>query len=200
MCDVSARHRRRLSRDSTALAHSSGARAPLARADLDGARIELTEADTLTVAQTVRAGESVVGFTDGPAAPLGLSSELVASETIVPVVGRDHPWYGRRRSISGRALAASLYLGALPISGATLLWDWGIRRGRVTVAGLLSFLTPLLATAGVVVLLGAPLRAGTIVGGLLILGGAALGLKRDDPATEPETRGTSEPLPGPSSP
>ena len=33
----------------------------------------------------------------GPGAPLGLRSEVVASEEIVPVVGRRHPWYGRRR-------------------------------------------------------------------------------------------------------
>ena len=114
----------------------------VARADLDGARIDLTEADTLTVAQTVRSGEAVVGFTDGPAAPLGLSSELVASETIVPVVGRDHPWYGRRRSISGRTLAAaSLVLprrgsGTLDVVEAALAQhELGAAGDRVEVAG-----------------------------------------------------------------
>ncbi len=43
-----------------------------------------------------------LGFTDGPAAPLGLRSELVATEEIVAVVGRRHPWFDRRRAVSGR--------------------------------------------------------------------------------------------------
>ena len=36
-------------------------------------------------------GEAVLGFTDGPAAPLGLRSVVVGREQVVPVVGRSHP-------------------------------------------------------------------------------------------------------------
>ena len=59
-----------------------------------------------------------------------------------------------------------------------MLWELGIRRGRVSVAGALSYLTPLLSTLGVCLLLGRPLTAGAALGGALILAGAALGTRR----------------------
>jgi DNA-binding transcriptional LysR family regulator len=76
----------------------------IAACDLEDVRVDLQEADTISVAQTVRAGETALGFTDGPAAPLGLRSALVASEQVVPVVGRSHRWYSRRRSVTARDL------------------------------------------------------------------------------------------------
>jgi DNA-binding transcriptional LysR family regulator len=79
----------------------------IAAADLTDVRIDLVEADTLTVAQMVRSGEAVLGFTDGPAAPLGLRSELVEVEEVVPVVGRSHPWFGRRRRVAPHELTAT---------------------------------------------------------------------------------------------
>ena len=75
----------------------------VAAAGLDTVRLDFTEGDTLTVAQTVRAGEAAVGFTEGPGAPLGLRSEVVASEEVVPVVGPPHRWFGRRRPVTGHA-------------------------------------------------------------------------------------------------
>jgi DNA-binding transcriptional LysR family regulator len=74
----------------------------IAACDLQDVRVDLDVADTLTVARTVRAGEAALGFTDGPAAPLGLRSQLVAGEPVVPVVGRAHRWYARRRAVTGR--------------------------------------------------------------------------------------------------
>lgn len=80
--------------------------------DLHGVRIELVEGDTLAVAQTVRAGEVALGFTEGPGAPLGLRSAIVAREEVLAVVGRPHVWYGRRRAVTASALlAATLVLG-----------------------------------------------------------------------------------------
>ena len=76
----------------------------IAEGSLQGVRLDLIEADTLTVVQTVRAGEAVLGFTEGPAAPLGLRSVVVGREQVVPVVGRSHPWYDRRRGLTGRGL------------------------------------------------------------------------------------------------
>lgn len=72
--------------------------------------VDLVEADTRSVAQSVRSSEAAVGFTDGPAAPLGLRSEVVASEEIVAVVGRPHRWFDRRRSVSGRELASATFV------------------------------------------------------------------------------------------
>ena len=114
----------------------------IAAAELGAARIDLVEADTLAVAQAVRSGEAVLGFTDGPAAPLGLSSELVASEAIVPVVGQGHPWFRRRRSITGRALASSTLIlprrgsGTLDVVEAALAeHELGAAGDRIEVAG-----------------------------------------------------------------
>jgi drug/metabolite transporter (DMT)-like permease len=76
------------------------------------------------------------------------------------------------------SFAAAVYLGALPIAGATTLWERGLRAGRVTTVGLLSFLVPPLATLGVVLFLDRPLAPGALVGGLLIVGGAVLGTAR----------------------
>jgi DNA-binding transcriptional LysR family regulator len=63
-------------------------------------RIEVLEMDTLRVVQAVRAGDAALGFTEGPHAPVGLRSEVVAAEELLPVVGRSHPWAGRRRSVT----------------------------------------------------------------------------------------------------
>jgi DNA-binding transcriptional LysR family regulator len=80
--------------------------------ELDEVRVELVEADTLSVAQAVRAGEAVLGFTEGPAAPLAVRSEVVGGEQVVAVVGRSHEWYRRRRPLSAREVGrATLVLG-----------------------------------------------------------------------------------------
>lgn len=73
------------------------------------------------------------------------------------------------------AVAAGVYLGVLPLAGATVLWELGIRRGRVQVVGTLAYLTPLLSTLGVWLVLGRPLGTHAALGGVLILAGAALG-------------------------
>lgn len=70
-------------------------------------RIELLEMDTLRVVQAVRAGDAALGFTEGPHAPVGLRSEVVATEELVPVVGPAHPWAGRRRSVTPSQIAST---------------------------------------------------------------------------------------------
>jgi DNA-binding transcriptional LysR family regulator len=83
-----------------------------------GVQLALIELDTLRVAQAVRAGEATIGFTEGPHPPLGLRSELVAAERLVPVVGRGHRWYGRRSAVShGDLVGTTLVLGQ-PGSGS----------------------------------------------------------------------------------
>jgi molybdate transport repressor ModE-like protein len=90
----------------------------IAAGSLAGVRLDLEEADTLTVVQTVRAGEAVLGFTEGPGAPLGLRSVVVAREQVLPVVGRSHPWYDRRRGLTGRGLVEMTLVLARRGSGA----------------------------------------------------------------------------------
>ena len=69
--------------------------------------IELLELDTLRVVQAVRAGDAALGFTEGPHAPVGLRSEVVAAEELVPVVGPSHPWAGRRRAVTSSQVAST---------------------------------------------------------------------------------------------
>lgn len=73
-------------------------------APLAGTPVAVSELDTLGVARRVRGGEAMVGFTEGPAAPIGLRSTVVAVEEVVPVVGRGHPWYGRRATVTAAEL------------------------------------------------------------------------------------------------
>jgi DNA-binding transcriptional LysR family regulator len=125
-------------------------------AGLDGVRLDLVEGDTLTVAQTVRSGEAAVGFTEGPGAPLGLRSEVVASEEVVPVVGPSHRWFSRRRPVAGRDLAsATLVLGrrgsgTLDVVEAALAAH-GLEAGgrRIEVAGTAAALLAAVNGAGV---------------------------------------------------
>lgn len=90
----------------------------VASAGGSGVQLALIELDTLGVAQAVRAGDATIGFTEGPHPPLGLRSEVVATERLVPVVGRGHRWYGRRSAVShGDLVATTLVLGQ-PGSGS----------------------------------------------------------------------------------
>ncbi|MFP5488172.1 MAG: LysR family transcriptional regulator, partial [Acidimicrobiia bacterium] len=52
---------------------------PMWLTSLAGQRISVVELDTLGVARAVRGGEASVGFTEGPAAPIGLRSHVVAT-------------------------------------------------------------------------------------------------------------------------
>lgn len=90
----------------------------VAGARLSGAQVVLLELDTLRVAQAVRAGDATVGFTEGPHPPLGLRAELVATERLVPVVGRDHPWYRRRSAVTHAELVTTTLVLIQPGSGS----------------------------------------------------------------------------------
>jgi DNA-binding transcriptional LysR family regulator len=86
-------------------------------APLAGRRVAVVELDTLRTAQAVRAGEAAVGFTEGPAAPIGLRSHVVAAEDVLAVVGRGHPWYGRRSTVSAAELVTATTISSRPGSG-----------------------------------------------------------------------------------
>ena len=81
--------------------------------------------------------------------------------------------------------------GVLATAGATLLWNWGITRVPAGRAGVFTNLEPIVgATLGVTVL-GETLAAPAIVGGVLVLAGAALVALRPAPeAARPSARPT----------
>ncbi len=78
----------------------------VAATSLDDVRLDVTDTDTLQVTQAVRSGEAEVGLADGPYAPIGLRSEIVAHEELVVVVGSSHRLAGRRRGVSASELSA----------------------------------------------------------------------------------------------
>lgn len=90
---------------------------PLWLTSLAGHRVSVTELDTLRVARAVRGGEASIGFTEGPAAPIGLRSHVIAVEDVVAVVGRGHPWYGRRSTVTVDELVAATTIWSRPGSG-----------------------------------------------------------------------------------
>lgn len=82
-----------------------------------GHRVSVVELDTLRVARAVRSGEVAIGFTEGPSAPIGLRSHVVAVERVVAVVGRGHPWYGRRSTVPADELVTATTISSRPGSG-----------------------------------------------------------------------------------
>lgn len=86
-------------------------------APLAGHRVSVIELDTLRASQAVRSGDAAIGFTEGPAAPLGLRSHVVAAEEVLPVVGRGHPWYGRRTTMTPDELVTATTIWSRPGSG-----------------------------------------------------------------------------------
>jgi drug/metabolite transporter (DMT)-like permease len=66
-------------------------------------------------------------------------------------------------------------LGAGPLGGAFYLWDAALKRGDARQIGLLSFLTPLLSTLGLLWLRGEWPSASIVVAAAMIVGAAWLG-------------------------
>jgi len=73
-------------------------------------------------------------------------------------------------------LIAGLGLG--PLGGAFYLWDAALKRGDVRQIGLLSFLTPLLSTLGLLWMRGEAPSLSMVLAGALIVGAALLGSPR----------------------
>jgi len=70
-----------------------------------GLGIALVLANSTEVAHLVRELEVDLGFVEGPARPRGLRASTVASDRLVVVVARSHPWARRRTPLTARELA-----------------------------------------------------------------------------------------------
>jgi molybdate transport repressor ModE-like protein len=76
------------------------------------AEVTLVAANSEAVAVTV-AGHGVdLGFVEGPSAPRGLRSRVVATDRLVIVVRPDHPWARRRSPVGPAELAATPLVGS----------------------------------------------------------------------------------------
>ncbi len=70
-------------------------------------RVSLAIGNSADVLQQVVTGRVEVGFVEAPSTPRSVSSTTVAQDTLVVVVGPDHPWAGRRRPVGPDELAAA---------------------------------------------------------------------------------------------
>ncbi|GAB4212101.1 MAG: DMT family transporter [Rhodoferax sp.] len=78
-------------------------------------------------------------------------------------------------SLRDGLLIAAMGLG--PMGGAFFLWDAALKRGDARHIGVLSYLTPLLSTTGLLLLQGQWPTPSVVLAGLLILGAAAVGTR-----------------------
>ncbi|MFR0656654.1 LysR substrate-binding domain-containing protein, partial [Pantoea sp. SIMBA_079] len=72
-----------------------------------GPRIELTAANSEAVLLAVRNASATIGFIETPNVPADLATTKFASDELVVVVGRTHPWAKRARGISAEELAST---------------------------------------------------------------------------------------------
>jgi molybdate transport repressor ModE-like protein len=82
------------------------------RAECEQARraapeVTLIATNSLAVAAQLSGREAELGFVEGPAAPRGLRSRVVARDRLVVVVRPDHKWARRRAPVSPAELAAT---------------------------------------------------------------------------------------------
>ncbi len=83
-----------------------------AQAGRQPAEITLVAANSEAVAGTVAEHGVDLGFVEGPSAPRGLRSRVVATDRLVIVVRPDHPWARRRSPVRPAELAATPAGGA----------------------------------------------------------------------------------------
>ena len=69
--------------------------------------IVLTATNSVLVAEQVRSGDADLGFVEGPRAPRGLRSTVVAHDELILVMPPGHPWARRRRAVTVEELVRS---------------------------------------------------------------------------------------------
>ena len=73
--------------------------------------VSLEVGNSLEVVERVLAGEVALGFVESPTVPRGVATTTIARDTLVVVVGADHPWARRRTPLSpGDLVAGDLVL------------------------------------------------------------------------------------------
>ena len=86
--------------------------------------VTMTATNSERVAVMVGSGEVDLGFVEGPDAPAALQHRLVGTDTLVVVVGPDHPWALRSsRRVTAATLAATPLVVREPGSGTRMVLD-----------------------------------------------------------------------------
>lgn len=90
--------------------------------------VTMTATNSERVAVLVGSGEVDLGFVEGPDAPAGLRHQLVGTDTLVVVVGPQHPWAQRSsRRVSAATLAATPLVVREQGSGTRTVLDRALR-------------------------------------------------------------------------
>ena len=92
-------------------------RADALRRGAEPADVVLVATNSDHVIEQVRAGDADLGFVEGPRAPRGLRSRVVAHDELVVVVRPDHPWARRAKPVPARELARTPLVTREPGSG-----------------------------------------------------------------------------------
>lgn len=70
-------------------------------------RVTMRMRNTDGVLEDLHAGRAALGFVEGPRAPRGVNSAVIADDDLILVVGRDHPWAGRSTPVDLAELRAT---------------------------------------------------------------------------------------------
>jgi len=97
------------------------------RARHPGAAVRLEVHNTAEVVAGVLSGACDLGFVEGPRAPRGVRTAVVARDELVLVVAPDHPWTRRRSRVGAEELAATPLLTREPGSGTRVRLDDELR-------------------------------------------------------------------------
>jgi DNA-binding transcriptional LysR family regulator len=84
---------------------------------LPGVTVSLEMGNSTRVVETVTDGRAALGFIEAPDAPLHLTSQTIATDSLTVVVSPDHPWTRRRGALSPHELAATPLVVREPGSG-----------------------------------------------------------------------------------
>jgi DNA-binding transcriptional LysR family regulator len=104
-----------------------------------GLSIELAIANTEKVAQLVRTGEASLGFVEGEIADPVLVSEAFAGDSLIVVVGRNHPWAGKKK-IAPKQLLDTPWILRERGSGTRAIFERGLKTFGVRMSDLEVFL------------------------------------------------------------
>ncbi|NPC96943.1 LysR family transcriptional regulator [Nocardioides sp. zg-DK7169] len=69
--------------------------------------VSLRVGNSVQVLAALRSGEVPLGFVESPGVPAGFAASVVATDALVVVVGRTHPWARRRTPLGAAELAAA---------------------------------------------------------------------------------------------
>ena len=103
-----------------------------------GLLVEVNIHNSAEVVSDVLSGACHVGFVEGPQAPSGVHSRVVANDELVLVVDPDHAWAGRRTKVTPEELADTPLLTREQGSGTRIRLDQALGRPVVSIQELAS--------------------------------------------------------------